>query len=137
MEVINALWVDEIRKRPDGGVDLLGVFEDLYLDEIPVTLENLSLYVEVTFGPGDRGQRQTLQLHLTDETGQSAQEPSHIRFGAPPLDDYPRPSAPLDLALFEVTFRRFGAYQLDITVNGEPARRVYLYVHSRADHQNP
>ena len=125
MRVANALIVDEIRDRPDGSVDLIGLREDLYFDTVPVILERLTLFIELEVGPSDRGQAHKLELRVSGPDGQPiAMAP--IKFTLPA--HFPRPVAPLDPTLFDTTFRAFGPHALDIFVNGEQSRRVFLTV---------
>ena len=133
MQITSALWVDEIRKHEDGRVDLLGLFEDIYLDEVPVTLESLSVFIDLEIAPEDRGRPHAIELRLTDDAGKPVQEPTKIRFSVPTEAEFPRPSAQLDLSLFQITFRRFGSHTLDILVDGAPARSLYLGVHGTRD----
>lgn len=131
MQITSALWVDEIRKHGDGRVDLLGLFEDIYLDEVPVTLESLSVFIDMEISPKDRGRPHTLELRLTDDTGKPVQDPTTVRFSVPAESEFPRPTAQLDLSLFQITLRRFGPHALEILIDGFPARRLYLGVHGR------
>lgn len=128
MRVANALVVDEIRDQEDGSVDLIGLREDLFFDEVPVILERLTLFVELELALDDRGKRHQLELRLADDTGKVLMS-SALRFTLPP--DHPRPIAPLDPTLFEVPFERFGLHFLDILLNGEHARRLVLSVQQR------
>ena len=128
MEVISALLVDEIKKHPDGRVDLLGLFEDIYVESVPFILDNLSLFVDLEIGPEDRGRRHAMEVHLLDEDGAPVQPARVIKFDMPGADDYPRSTAQLDLIFPNVTFRRFGVHHLDIVFDGRRARRVYLSV---------
>jgi hypothetical protein len=124
VRILNALVVDEIRDREDGGIDLVGLREDLYFDAVPVILETLTLFVELEITPADRGRRHTLEFRQVEaETGRVLKTiPLH--FGIPP--EHQRPTAPLDPTLFELPFENFGVYFLEIWVDGDPDRRIYL-----------
>jgi hypothetical protein len=131
MQVLTALLLDEVRKYPDGRVDLLGLFEDVYFDEVPVTLESLSLFVDLLLEDGDKGRPHTLVFSIRDEEGTALQEPTRVRFAVPPPDQFPRSTAQLDMALFNVTFHRFGPHAIEIaTEDGAVLRRVPMYVDS-------
>ncbi|GAB4461285.1 MAG: hypothetical protein OHK0029_26380 [Armatimonadaceae bacterium] len=126
MRVLNALVIDEIRDREDGGIDLIGLREDLYFDAVPVILEALSLFVELEVAPADRGKRHTLEFRLIEaDTGRTMHTAS-LQFMVPP--DHPRPLAPLDPTLFELPFESFGAHFVELHVNSELHRRVYLNI---------
>lgn len=129
MRVLNALVVDEIRDRDDGGIDLIGLREDLYFDAVPVMLEALTLFVEVAIFPEDRGKSHTLEFRLVEaETGRVAKE-IPLKFAIPL--DHQRPTAPLDPTLFELPFERFGTHFLDIITDGEEDRRIILSIFPR------
>ena len=131
MQVITALLVDEVKKHPDGRVDLLGLFEDIYLDELPVRLDALSLFVDLALADADRGRTHTLEFRLVDAAGAARQEGSKVRFTIPPLAEFGRDSAQLDLVLFEQTFHAFGTHYVEVRLGDAVLRRVPLYVNPR------
>jgi hypothetical protein len=129
VRVLNALVVDEIQDRDDGGINLIGLREDLYFDAVPVILEALSLFVEVAVYPEDRGKTHSLEFRLIEaETGRVIKE-IPLRFPIPL--DHMRPTAPLDPTLFEIPFERFGTHFLDILTDGEEDRRIVLSIFPR------
>jgi hypothetical protein len=133
MQVITALLVDEVRKHPEGGVDLIGLFEDIYLDEVPVKLDNMSLFIDLALAPADKGVAHTLEFVLVSPDGSTRGEATKIRFGVPPHAEFPRDSAQLDLVLFEQTFYSFGTHYVDIRKDGQVLRRIPLHVSSKSD----
>lgn len=128
MEVISALLVDEVKKHPDGRVDLLGLFEDIYVEDVPFLLDNLSLFVDLEIADEDRGRGHAMEVHLLDEDGAPVQPARIIKFDVPAAEDYPRSTAQLDLIFPNVLFTRFGVHHLDIVLDGRRARRVYLSI---------
>lgn len=129
MRVLNALVVDEIQDRDDGGINLIGLREDLFFDAMPVILEALTLFVEVAIFPEDRGKPHSLEFRFIEaETGRVTKE-IPLKFSIPL--DHMRPTAPLDPTLFEIPFERFGAHFLDIMVDGEHDRRIVLNIFPR------
>ena len=133
MQVITALLVDEVKKHPEGGVDLLGLFEDIYLDEVPVKLESISLYVDLALDAADKGVSHTVEFRLIAPDGTAQGEPTKIRFAVPPHSEFPRDSAQLDLVLFEQTFMTFGTYHIEIRRGEQVLRRVPLHVSAKTD----
>lgn len=123
MTILNAHLIDDIRKHPDGRVDLIGLFEDLYLDALPVLLENLSLFVDLHLDPEDRGAARELELRVLGPDLAVVQT-SQIKFTVPPIDAYPRDTAQLDLALFEIPFHHYGPYRIDIASQGARLRSI-------------
>lgn len=129
MQVISALLVDEVVKHPEGRVDLLGLFEDIYFEEVPVTLESISLYVDFELSEADKGKEHVVDFRIVDEDNQPIQEaPTKIRFSVPV--DFPRDNAQLDMALFAITFQRFGAHYIELWHEGVLLRRLALHVNS-------
>lgn len=130
MEVTSALLVDQIVKHPDGRVDLLGLFEDVYVESVPVAIESLTLFVDLEVGPGDKGRPHQMELRLVDAAGGPA-APTPLRVGFDLPADYPRSTAQLDLDFPDATFRAFGEHIIEIVLDGDVKRRVHLYLHSR------
>lgn len=130
MRVANALIVDEIRDRPDGSVDLVGLREDLYFDTLPVILERLTLFIELEVGQSDRGASHKIEIRISGPDGVLIAA-APIKFTLPV--NFPRPLAPLDPTLFDTTFKAFGPHALDIFVGGDFSRRVFLTVLPRED----
>lgn len=128
MKVTTALLVDEVRKHEDGRVDLLGLFEDIYVASVPFILDNLSLFLDLEIAPEDRGRKHVMEVGLLDADGAPVQPARIIRFDIPDEDAYPRSTAQLDLIFPNVPFNRFGAHHLDVILDGKTARRVYLSV---------
>lgn len=133
MQVITALLVDEVRKHPEGGVDLIGLFEDIYLDEVPVKLESISMYVDLALEPADKGTAHTVEFLLVGPDGKAHGEATKIRFAVPTHAEFPRDSAQLDLVLFEQTFMTFGTYHVEIRRGDQLMRRVPLHVSSKSE----
>ena len=133
MQVITALLVDEVKKHPEGRVDLLGLFEDIYFDAVPVKLDAVSLYVDIALAPADKGVTHTLEFRLVAPDGAAKGEATKIRFAVPTESAFPRDAAQLDLVLFEQTFYEFGTHHVEIRHEGELLRRIPLHVSAKAD----
>ena len=135
MTLSSALVVDEIKKHPDGRVDLLGLFEDLYFESIPIILENLSLFLDIELATEDRGKRHALQFTLIGPDGAPTSDPWNIKFAVPGLSEYPRNAVQLDPTLFSLTFPRFGPYAIEIhhVESGALLRRIPLHVHANPE----
>lgn len=129
MRLLNALVVDEIRDTEGGTVDLIGLREDLFFDQVPVILERLTLFIELEIAPEDRGVKHSFLFRLSDTTGKTLKDVP-VSFTVPP--DYARPVAPLDPTFFEVPFERFGWHFIDIFTPSEHIRRIYLSILPRA-----
>jgi hypothetical protein len=130
MRLVAALMVDEIRRHPDGQVDLIGLFEDLYLDAVPAALESLTLYLELLVESDDLGRRHFLRLRLLGPNGGAVQAESRINFALPDDPELVGRAVPLDPTLFQLTLTAFGGHTLEILVDDalEPDRRLTLRV---------
>ena len=128
MQVLTAIPVDEVKKHPDGRVDLLGLYEDIYFDRVPFTFDALSLFVDLRFEPEDQGRRHVLEFRIADEDGTLIHETTRARFEVPAGDALPRSTAQLDMAFFDVTFHRFGPHAIEIWLGDTLLRTVSLYV---------
>jgi hypothetical protein len=131
--VLNALLVDEIRKHPSGQVDLIGLYEDIYLDQVPSTLENIQLFMDLELAPADRGKRHQIEVRILHPvTKEIVGQPLTIRFEVPEAAQFARNTAQLDLSFFDITFPTLGQYTIEIHWAGEVQRRLPLYVYPRA-----
>ncbi len=128
MEVTSALLVEEVKKHEDGRVDLLGLFEDVYVEQVPVRVDHFTLFVDLELAPEDKGRQHALELRLFDQDGRVVQPPTRITFDVPAGDLYPRSTAQLDLDFPDVTFKTFGVHHLEVFIDGKRARRLYLGV---------
>lgn len=131
MQITAALLVEEVVKHPNGKVDLIGLYEDIYTEEAPVTVDNVCLFLDLQMTPDDRGRKHGMEVRLLDAEDQPVRAPFAISFDVPAEADYPRSTAQLDLDFPDVTLPRFGAYVLEIVVNGQPTRRVPLTLQPR------
>jgi hypothetical protein len=132
MIVLNALLVDEIRKHPAGQVDLVGVYEDIYLESIPATIENIQLFLDLGLDDSDRGEKHQITLHLLmHQTQEAIITPLQIRFDVPSAAQFSRDTAQLDLAFFNVTFPAWGRFEIVVFLDDTEQRRLPLYVLSR------
>jgi len=131
MEVTSALLVDQVVKHPDGRVDLLGLFEDVYVESVPVTLESLTLFLDLEIAPNDKGRPHRLELRLVDAAGTLVQPALRVGFDLPSADEYPRSTAQLDLDFADATFRCFGDHVIEVALDGETKRRVHLSLQPR------
>jgi hypothetical protein len=132
MEVTSALIVEEVKKHEDGRVDLLGLFEDIYVEHVPVVVDGLTLFLDLELAPEDKGRQHAMELRLIDAEGRVVQPPTKIAFDVPGDDLYPRATAQLDLDFPDVTFKSFGAHHLEVFLNGRRARRVYLSIQQQS-----
>lgn len=127
MTILNALLIDGLKRHPDGRVDLLGLYEDIHLPNLPAAIESLSIFVDLAFDPDERGNPMALALHLLDPDGNCVHQ-SSVKFTVPTVEQYPRDTAQLDLALFTPTFHAHGPHRLEIRHDETLLRSLPLHI---------
>ena len=134
MILLNALLVDEIRKHPSGQVDLIGLYEDLYLERLPTTLENIQIFIDLELETEDKGKKHQIEMNIvTHATKEPVGRPVQIRFDVPEAALFPRNTAQLDLAFFDIIFSHFGRYDIEIRVNNLLQRSLPLYLYPQKE----
>jgi hypothetical protein len=133
MNLLNAHLVDEIRKHPTGQVDLIGLYEDIYLEYIPATLENIQIFLDLGLEVADKGKKHKIEMTLLyhpeeKATGAEVGKPLNISFDVPSATDFSRDTAQLDLAFFDVTLPSYGRYFIEVSLDSVLQRRLPLFV---------
>jgi hypothetical protein len=127
MNLLNAHLVDEIRKHPSGQVDLIGLYEDIYLETVPSILENIQIFLDLGLENNDKGQKHTVDVSLTHHSTEIG-KPLRVNFSVPNALDFPRNTAQLDLAFFDVAFPSYGEYAIEVRIDGVLQRLLPLFV---------
>ena len=127
MTILNALLIDKLQRHADGGVDLLGLFEDMHFPSLPAAIESISLFVDIEFAGNDRGKSHALNLEIRDPEGASIHQ-STIKFAVPTVSEYPRDTAQLDLTMFTPTFHRHGLHTIEIRHDDNILRSLPLRI---------
>jgi hypothetical protein len=122
MELILALACEEARVRPDGKLDILGVFNELSAPGFPATQDRMTVAFVLEWGPEDQG-RQPLRADLVDQDEQKILTiQGHTDVEARGPDRAPAQTR-LVLPLERVIFPHAGRYHFEITA-GETKRRA-------------
>ena len=126
-----AVIAERAQVRPDGKLDVHGVYNCRYVPELPIKLD-VMLALRFDVEPLDYGVHQSVSVHIMDEDGDEM-----VNLRASPVSfDAPRvPGLPLayDLLLpLNVRFPREGTWTFDVRVNDHTAARVGL----RVEHTN-
>lgn len=127
MNIQLAVFCDQARERPDGRLDLAGIFDELAAPGFPAMQERMTVALVVEWTAADAG-RQPLRADLVDdEDTRVLTIQGHTDVSAPA--DARRPARTrLILPLERVVFPHEGRYHLDLIAGGETARACSLLV---------
>jgi hypothetical protein len=127
MHVQLALVCDDARMRPDGKMDVEGVFNDLVAPGFPAKQERMVLVTTIEWDRGDEG-RNKFRVDLVGPDGR----PSVTVDGETEVDlrpaDRPPPRTRLIMPLETVIFPRAGKYTFEIRVKGKKLRGPSIFV---------
>lgn len=133
MELILAVACDEARVRPDGKLDIQGVFNELYAPGFPAKQDRMTVVFIVEWGRDESG-RIPLRADLVDETGQK----SFTIQGHTDVERRPAERAPaqtrLVMPLDDVVFPRAGSYHFELRFGDQVTRALSLFVGLREEH---
>ena len=122
-----AVIAEFAKVRPDGKLDVTGVYNCRYVPELPAKLEVL-LVMRFDVEPLDYGVHQDVSVHILDEDGGEMVNlrASAVTFDAPRLAGLP---LAYDLLIpLTVGFPRDGTWTFDVRVNDMTVARVGLRV---------
>lgn len=127
MNIRLSAFCDEARERPDGRLDLAGIFDELAAPGFPAMQERMTVALVIEWGEDETG-RLPLRADLVDDEGTRVLTiQGHTDVGD--RVDVRRPARTrLILPLERVIFPREGAYHLDLIAAGESARACSLFV---------
>lgn len=126
-----AVFCDEARERPDGRLDLAGIFDELAAPGFPAMQERMTVALVLEWAPDEQG-RQPLRADLVDDQGTrvlTIQGHTDVAMHA----DQRRPARTrLILPLERVIFPHDGPYHLDLIAAGDTTRACSLHVMEHA-----
>lgn len=127
MELILALACDEARVRPDGKLDIFGVFNELSAPGFPATQERMMVAFVVEWGRKVSG-RQPLRADLVDEEDRKILTiQGHTDVESRGQDRAPAQTR-LILPLERVVFPHAGRYHFELTLGSEKRRALSIFV---------
>ncbi len=127
MHVQLALVCDDARMRPDGKMDVEGVFNDLAAPGFPAKQERMVLVTTIEWDRGEEG-RVPFRVDLTGPDGRpSLTVEGHTDVDPRPADR-PPPRTRLIMPLEGVVFPRAGRYSFEIRVKGKKLRGPSLFL---------
>ena len=136
MKLLYSVICEHARSRPDGRVDLEGVFHELRASGFPARQDDLTLVAVVEWGPRERG---TIgftvdcldpagRRYLRDEQGEFVK----IAEGSTEVADFgPEhgpPFTPFILPMRNLPFLKSGAHQFVLTIGKTPIKLARLHL---------
>ena len=128
MELLTAVLAHEAKISEVGTVDLLGLFEDVYTDEMPLTLPHFCVFLDMEFVPADLGQSHIIGFRLLDGGGRPVCPPVGVQIDAPRHDPKPRKVMHHTQNFHDTVFRSAGTHHLDVVYRGQTLRRLHLNI---------
>jgi hypothetical protein len=128
MTVTAALLVDSVRQREDGAIDLVGLVEGFSFPSLPVSVEELLLFLRLSLDDADRGRSVRLTFHLLSPDGKERSEPQVLGFTVPTRDEHPARDATL-LPQLTLSFHQGGPHTLEIRRDGSPLLALPMMVY--------
>ena len=117
MTVTAALLVDGVRQGEGGEIDLVGLVEGFRFPSLPVSVEELLLFLRLSLDDSDRGSECRLTFHLLGPDGQQRAPESALDVKIPSIERHAAPDATL-LPQFTLTFHKTGVHRLEIRRDG-------------------
>jgi|SRR5690625_131874 len=132
MELILAVACDDARVRPDGKLDIEGVFNELYAPGFPAKQDRMTVVFIIEWGRDESG-RIPLRADLVDEDGQkSFTIQGHTDVEPRPADRAPAQTR-LIMPLEDVVFPRAGRYHFELHLGDEVRTALSLFVGQREE----
>jgi hypothetical protein len=127
MQLILALTCDAAHERPDGKLDIMGVFNELSAPGFPAMQQRMTAVFVVQWSPEEGGE-QLLRADLVDEDGQriltiEAQTRVMVRAA-----ERAPPQTRLIQQLDSVVFPHAGRYTFELVAGGDTHQTCSIYV---------
>ena len=128
MKLVLSLACEHADVRPDGKVDVTGIFNELSAPGFPASQDQMTVVFVVEWSGGETGKQQ-LRADLMDETGQTVLtiKGHTIVEGRP--DGAGMAHTRLIMPLKDVVFPQPGRYRFRLTAGSETADAFSLYLH--------
>ena len=127
MHVQLSFVCDDARMRPDGKMDVEGIFNDLAAPGFPARQDRMVLVTTIEWERGDEGRNQ-FKVELKGPDGRpSLTVDGHTDVDARPADR-PPPRTRLIVPLEDVVFPQAGRYTFEVRVKGRKLRGPSLFL---------
>jgi len=115
-----------------GKLNLLGAFDVLYAPSLPFAVSNLSIAVRLRFERSEAGTHR-MQIVVIDPQGTQIGAPFTHQFATSGSQNTDSVGLNFPLSLQQVTFKSFGTYRLELTIDDHVVSRCPLYVVPQCD----
>ena len=130
MELILALACEDARTRPDGRLDLVGVFDELSAPGFPARQDRMTVVFVMEWSPEHEG-RQEFRADLVDDAGTTVLTiEGHTDVTA---EGRRRPRTQLIMPLEKVVFPHEGEYRFRFTAGGDTRSAFSLFLSESPD----
>ena len=130
MDLILAVACEDARVRPDGRLDLVGVFDELSAPGFPARQDRMTVVFVMEWPPEQEG-RQEFRADLVDDAGTKVLTiEGHTDVTAAGRR---RPRTQVIMPLERVIFPHAGAYRFRLTVGGETTSALPLHLSESPD----
>lgn len=128
MRVLYALICEQARERPDGRVDVQGIYHQLLALGFPAEQDRLVLLVNIEWDEGEEG-RQEFRIDMLDRSGSPGLTIAGHSDVSRSDPEGPPPQTRILMPLEQVRFQEPGAYMFRLTAAGRELPIAPLYVH--------
>ncbi|MGK7310947.1 MAG: DUF6941 family protein [Candidatus Longimicrobiales bacterium M2_2A_002] len=125
MELILAVACEDARARPDGRLDLVGVFDELSAPGFPARQDRMTVVFVMEWSPEQEGRREFRADLVDDEGTKVLTIEGHTDVTA---EGRRRPRTRVIMPLEQVIFPHAGAYRFRLTVGSEALTALPLYL---------
>lgn len=132
MELILACACDDARVRPDGKLDVGGIFNELHAPGFPAVQDRMTVVFVVEWDRGERG-RIPLRADLVDEAGRAVLTIQGHTDVEPRGADRAPAQTRLVMPLEDVVFPGAGWYRFELRAGDEVRRAFSLFVGERVE----
>jgi len=123
-----AVIADSANVSREGKLNILGIFQNIGANTVPATHPQISLILTFQGERGDASSEHPLKIQMVSADGEvMINIETRLRFNIPPSGEH----TVLTHQIFQfanITFKRFGTYDLNIFVNNEVRKTVSLNV---------
>jgi hypothetical protein len=127
MEITLAAVCDDARERPDGKLDLVGIFNELRAAGFPAVQDRMTVVLSVAWDANESG-RQPIRADIVDDSDDLILTiQGHTDVPAVP-PDRAAPQTRLVMPIENVVFPHAGRYRLRLTAAGEKHAACSIFV---------
>jgi len=121
-----AVIADSANVSREGKLNILGIFQNIAASSVPATHPQFSLIVTFQGERGDANNEHQIKIQMVSEEGEVMLDiAANLKFNLPPAGEH-SVSAHQIFQFANITFTRFGTYDLNIFVNNEVRKTVSL-----------